>query len=101
MNLVKADLGYFLYKRVMQVKFIDRTFNYDAARAYEIIKYIIDNDNGVTNFHFEICADLLDDATLTLFETARAGLFQVEAGIQSTYPPTLAAINQMCIRDRH
>ena len=48
----------------------------------------------MTNFHFEICADLLDDATLTLFETARAGLFQVEAGIQSTYPPTLAAINR-------
>ena len=94
MNRVKADLGYFLYKRVMQVKFIDRTFNYDAARAHEIIKYIIDNDNGVTNFHFEICAALLDDATLALFETARAGLFQVEAGIQSTYPPTLAAINR-------
>ena len=89
MHRVKADLGYFLYKRVMQVKFIDRTFNYDAKRAYEIIQYIIDNDNGVTNFHFEICADLLDDATLALFGTARKGLFQIEAGIQSTYPPTL------------
>lgn len=94
MDRVKADLGYFLYKRVMQVKFIDRTFNYDAKRAYEIIKCILDNDNGVTNFHFEICADLLDNETLELFRGARKGLFQVEAGIQSTNPPTLAAINR-------
>lgn len=94
MDRVKADLGYFLYKRVMQVKFIDRTFNYDAKRACEIIKYILDNDNGVTNFHFEICADLLDNPTLDLLRAARRGLFQVEAGIQSTNPPTLAAINR-------
>ena len=77
---VKADLGYFLYKRVMQVKFIDRTFNYNKERAYEIFKYLIDNDNGVTNFHFEICAELLDNRTLELLKTARKGLFQMEIG---------------------
>lgn len=91
---VKADLGYFLYKRVMQVKFIDRTFNYNKERAYEIFKYLIDNDNGVTNFHFEICAELLDNRTLELLKTARKGLFQMEIGIQSANPPTLAAIGR-------
>ncbi len=90
----KADLGYFLYKKVMQVKFIDRTFNYDRTRAYEIFKYLIENDNGVTNFHFEICADLLDDETLRLLARARKGLFQMEIGIQSTNPETLAAIGR-------
>lgn len=94
MDRVKGDLGYFLYKKVMQVKFIDRTFNYDSDRAYEIIKYLIENDNGVTNFHFEICADLLDNRTFELLATARKGLFQLEIGIQSTNPDTLRAIGR-------
>lgn len=94
LDRVKADLGYFLYKKVMQVKFIDRTFNYDVDRAYEIFKYLIDNDNGVTNFHFEICGDLLTKNTLKLLETARKGLFQFEIGIQSANPETLYEINR-------
>jgi len=94
LDRVKADLGYFIYKKVMQVKFIDRTFNYDADRAYEIFKYIIDNDNGVTNFHFEICGDLLTKNTLELLKTARKGLFDFEIGIQSANPDTLYAINR-------
>lgn len=91
---VKSELGYFLYKNVMQVKFIDRTFNFDKARAKEIVRYIIDNDNGVTNFHFEICADLLDDEFIELFGKARKGLFDLEIGIQSANPQTLKAINR-------
>ena len=94
MERVKGDLGYFLYKKVKQVKFIDRTFNYDEARAYEIFKYLIDNDNGVTNFHFEICADLMSERLIALLKTTRKGLFQLDIGIQSTNPETLAAINR-------
>ncbi|MBR5516351.1 MAG: DUF4080 domain-containing protein [Firmicutes bacterium] len=94
LDRVKADLGYFLYKKVMQVKFIDRTFNYDEKRAYEIFRYIIDNDNGKTNFHFEICADLLNDRLMRLLSRARKGLFDFEIGIQSTNPDTLKAVNR-------
>lgn len=94
MDRVKADLGYFIYKKVMQVKFIDRTFNYDRKRAYEIFRYLMENDNGVTNFHFEICGDLLDQPTLELLRGARKGLFQFEIGIQSANPDTLKAINR-------
>ena len=94
MDRVKSELGYFLYKKPAQVKFIDRTFNCRPQRAYEIFKYLIDNDNGVTNFHFEICADLLDDETLRLLSKARRGLFQMEIGIQSANPATLAAIGR-------
>lgn len=91
---VKGDLRYFLYKKVMQVKFVDRSFNYDQERAYEIFKYLIENDNGVTNFHFEICGDLLTRPMLELLSTARKGLFQFEIGIQSTNPKTLIAVNR-------
>ena len=94
LDRVKGDLGYFLYKKVMQVKFIDRTFNYDEKRAYEIFRYIIDNDNGKTNFHFEICADLLTDRLFRLLARARKGLFQFEIGIQSANPDTLVAVNR-------
>lgn len=91
---VKGELGYFLYKGVKQVKFIDRTFNYDDERACEIFKYIIENDNGVTNFHFEICADLMSERMISLLSSARKGLFQLEIGIQSANPETLAAVNR-------
>ena len=94
LDRVKAELGYFLHKKVMQVKFIDRTFNYDRQRAMEIFRYLMENDNGKTNFHFEICGDLLDKATLDLLKGAREGLFQFEIGIQSCNPETLLAVNR-------
>lgn len=94
LDRVKAELGYFLHKKVMQVKFIDRTFNYDRQRAMEIWRYLMENDNGVTNFHFEICGDLLDKAALDLLRGARKGLFQFEIGIQSCNPETLLAVNR-------
>ena len=94
MDRVKAELGYFLHKKVMQVKFIDRTFNYDKQRACEIWRYLMENDNGVTNFHFEICGDLLDRETLQLLSGVRPGLFQFEIGIQSCNPETLAAVGR-------
>ena len=91
---VERELKYFLFKELQQVKFIDRTYNYDRDRAYRILEYIIRNDNGVTNFHFELCGDLLDDRTIDLLAGARKGLFQMEIGIQSTNPETLRAVNR-------
>ncbi|MCL2436463.1 MAG: B12-binding domain-containing radical SAM protein [Clostridiales bacterium] len=91
---VFQDIGYFLGNHVKQVKFVDRTFNWDNARCREILQYMIDKDNGVTNFHFEICGELIDDAFVDLISTARKGLFQFEIGIQSTNKQTLAAVNR-------
>lgn len=91
---VRSDLGYFLYKGVKQIKFIDRTFNYSADRAYQIFKYLIENDNGKTNFHMEMCGDLIDQKTLDLLATARKGLFQFEIGIQTINPMALSAVNR-------
>ena len=93
---VKSDLSYFIYKRVNQVKFIDRTFNWDKKRCLEILKYLIVSDNGVTNFHFELCGDLIDEDLLRLLSSARPGLFQFEIGVQSTNEKTLAACNRRC-----
>jgi radical SAM superfamily enzyme YgiQ (UPF0313 family) len=94
MERVKSDLSYFIYKRVKQVKLIDRTFNWDKKRCYEIMKYLIASDNGVTNFHFELCGDLLDDELLQLLSNARPGLFQFEIGVQSTNESALKACNR-------
>ena len=89
-----VELQFFLDNRVNQVKLIDRTFNCNKAHAMAIWQYLIEHDNGHTNFHFEIAADLLDTEMLTLLETARSGLFQFEIGIQSTHRPTLCAIKR-------
>ncbi|RQD70081.1 MAG: DUF4080 domain-containing protein [Tindallia sp. MSAO_Bac2] len=91
---VKDDLLFFIQNRVKQVKFVDRTFNSDKERACEIFRYLIENDNGYTNFHFEIGGELLDGQTMSILETAPPGLFQFEIGIQSTNDETLEAIHR-------
>ena len=94
LDLVKKELQFFIDREVLQVKFVDRTFNYDEERACQIIGFIRENDNGVTNFHFEICADLVSDRMINLLAKARPGLFQLEIGIQSTNPETLRAVDR-------
>ncbi len=94
MELVRSELQYFLDRRVKQVKFIDRTFNSSSGRALEIWTYIKEHDNGITNFHFEIGADLLSEEELKLLSALRPGLVQLEIGIQTTYEPTLEAIHR-------
>ncbi len=91
---VKEHLGYFLEKRVKQVKFVDRTFNTKKSYALAIWKYLITHDNGYTNFHFEIAAELIDDEMLGLLKDARKGLIQFEIGVQSTNPKVLKAISR-------
>lgn len=89
-----AELSWFLGRGVKQVKFIDRTFNFDRQRAMAIWQYLMDHDNGITNFHFEICAELLDEDCLSVIAGARTGLFQFEIGIQSCNGQTLEAVNR-------
>lgn len=91
---VKSDLKFFLNNRVKQVKFIDRTFNASQDFAYLVWEYLIENDNQVTNFHFEISADILDNRLLHLLRRARKGLFQFEIGVQSTNIKTLEKIKR-------
>ncbi len=91
---VKKDLDFFLSKKVMQVKFVDRTFNCNRRHARMIWQYLIEHDNRVTNFHMEITADLMDDDTIDLLKKARKGLFQFEIGVQTTNPQTMKAIRR-------
>lgn len=97
---VKRDLSYFIYKGVKQVKFVDRTFNYDNDRSLEIIRYLMEADKGTTNFHFELCGDIISEELLDTISIARPGLFQFEIGVQSTNPMTLEAINRSCDLDK-
>lgn len=94
-KLVEKELDHFLECRVRQVKFIDRTFNCDRRRTEAIWKYIKENDNGVTNFHFEIAGELLTDEETEILNSMRPGQIQLEIGVQSTNPDTLRKINRM------
>lgn len=90
LDRVKGDLEFFSSHNVKQVKFVDRTFNADKKRAYEIWQFIIENFSDKNmNFHFEIAADLLDENLISLLGTAPEGLIQLEIGIQSTKDETL------------
>lgn len=94
LKLVKKELQFFLDNEVPQVKFVDRTFNCKHDHALEIWRYIAENDNGITNFHFEISADLLNEEELALLGTMREGLVQLEIGVQSTNPKTTGEIKR-------
>lgn len=93
-ELVKRELQFFLDRRVKQIKLIDRTFNCNREHALEIWKYLLEHDNGITNFHFEIAAELLTQEELQLFSRMRPGLIQLEIGVQTTNRETLQAIHR-------
>ncbi|MCM1090384.1 MAG: B12-binding domain-containing radical SAM protein [Butyrivibrio sp.] len=94
METVKGELQFFLDNRVKQVKFVDRTFNCDHEHTKAIWRYIHEHDNGVTNFHFEISADILQEEELALLGQMCSGLTQLEIGVQSVNPKTLEAVNR-------
>lgn len=94
LSLVKKELQFFLDQKVPQVKFVDRTFNCRHDHAMAVWQYIQDHDNGITNFHFEISADLIREEELELMSHMRPGLIQLEIGVQSTNPETIRAIHR-------
>lgn len=94
MNLVKRELQFFLDQRVPQVKFVDRTFNCNPRHTMQIWQYIYEHDNGITNFHFELSADLLTEEEILFVKKFRPGLAQFEIGVQTTNPRTIEAINR-------
>lgn len=92
---VCRELDFFLAKKTPQVKFVDRTFNCKKEHALPILRHILEHDNGVTNFHFEISADLLDEDYFAVMERLRPGAVQLEIGVQSTCPETITEIRRL------
>ena len=93
-EIVKRELKFFIDQKVPQIKFVDRNFNCNHAHAMELWRFIKANDNGVTNFHFEISADLLNQEELELISDMRPGLIQLEIGVQSTNEVTIKEIHR-------
>mgnify|MGYP000946199419 CR=1 FL=1 len=94
LELVKKELQFFIDHEVPQVKFVDRTFNCKHDHAMAIWNYIKEHDKGITNFHFEVAADLLNEEEIELIRSLRPGLIQLEIGIQSTNKQTIKEINR-------
>ena len=94
LELVKKELDFFIEHKVPQVKFVDRTFNCKKSHALAVWKYLLEHDNGITNFHFEISADLIDEEELAVMKQMRPGLIQLEIGVQTTNPQTIAEIRR-------
>ena len=93
-DLVRRELQFFIDHEVPQVKFVDRTFNCRHDHAMAVWSYIKEHDRGITNFHFEVAADLLNDEEIALIRSMRPGLIQLEIGVQSTNPDTVWEIRR-------
>ena len=100
METVRKELQFFLDQRVRQVKFVDRTFNCNRTHAMEIWRFLMEHDNGITNFHFEIEADTLTEEQLSLLAKMRPGLAQMEIGVQTFHPETLKEIRRTTDMDK-
>ena len=100
LSLVFEELQFFIDHRVKQVKFVDRTFNCSHEHAISIWRYIHEHDNGVTNFHFEVSADLLNDEEIELLNKMRPGLVQLEIGVQTTNEKTISEIRRSMNLDK-
>lgn len=100
LSLVYRELQFFLDNQVPQVKFVDRTFNCNHEHALGIWRYILEHDNGVTNFHFEVSADLLNEEELAVLSAMRPGLVQLEIGVQSTNQDTIQEIRRVMNLER-
>lgn len=94
LDLVEKELLFFINHKVPQVKFVDRTFNCSHNHAMGIFQIIKKHDNGITNFHFEISADILNEEELAFLSTLRPGLVQLEIGVQSVNEQTISAIHR-------
>ena len=94
LDLVLPELQFFLDHKVPQVKFVDRTFNCKRDHTLGIWRYLAEHDNGITNFHFEVSADIFDEEELELIGKMRPGLIQLEIGVQSTNPDTIKEIHR-------
>ena len=94
LDLVLPELQFFLDHKVPQVKFVDRTFNCKRDHTLGIWRYLVEHDNGITNFHFEVSADIFDEEELELIGKMRPGLIQLEIGVQSTNPDTIREIHR-------
>ena len=100
LELVKKELQIFLDAKVPQVKFVDRTFNCNHAHAMGIWNYILENDNGITNFHFEVAADIMSEEEIELLQKMRPGAVQLEIGVQSTNERTIREIRRTMDLDK-
>lgn len=94
LDLVKKELSFFLEHNVRLVKFVDRTYNLNEDRYIEIWKFITQNWNSKTTFHFEIEVQQLTEKALDFLSSVKANCMQFEIGIQSTNALTLNAINR-------
>lgn len=100
LNLVFNELKFFLNNEVPQVKFVDRTFNINPERTVKLLKFILENDNNVTNFHFEVAADILTEEEIEIMSKMRPGLIQLEIGVQSTNASTISEIHRTMNLDK-
>ncbi|MBO5306206.1 MAG: B12-binding domain-containing radical SAM protein, partial [Clostridia bacterium] len=92
-DVVLADMQAFekLSSDIRIIKFVDRTFNFDIARANAIWSALLD-EKYTKNYHFEICASLLNEESFEILSRFKKGKIQLEIGLQSTNPETLAAV---------
>ena len=88
---VQEELAVLYRHGVKLVKFVDRTFNANAARAAQILSFAMKH-TGDMRIHFEVGADLLDAQTLALLQRAPKGKIQLEAGVQSCNVRTLRSV---------
>ncbi len=90
---VRDELAEILKHNPKVVRFVDRTFNDNGARALAIWQFLAEQQVQ-TLFHFEISPSHFTEEMFSFLQELPIGKFQFEIGIQSTNPETLKAIRR-------
>ena len=89
---VISNIDFLLKHNAKTIKFLDRSFGIKREYIDGILEYIINNDNGISTFQFEVNGDSIANSTLDLLNKTRKKSIRLEIGIQSTNPKTIKAI---------
>jgi len=90
---VREELAFCLAHSPRMIRFVDRTFNADRARARLLWEFLAARPEK-TVFHFEVAPDLIGPEELDLLSQVPPGRFRFEIGLQSVHPRVLAAVNR-------
>ena len=93
LDMVKGQIDKLAKSGPRTIKLVDRTFNCNAGRAFELFEYIVGLDTDC-RFHFEVAADLFESRAIKLLASAPPGRIQLETGLQSFFKPALEAASR-------
>ncbi|MBM3822046.1 MAG: B12-binding domain-containing radical SAM protein [Verrucomicrobia bacterium] len=88
------EMDRLLARGLLQLKFVDRTFNLHLPTSRRILEYFLDRQRPGLFLHFEMVPDRLPDALRDVIRKFPPGSLQFEVGVQTFNPEVATRIRR-------